>query len=93
VKAPRIGFITAVVIGAALALWLLGGDRDPDAAPLAECRCGHVVTSGVLRADPEHPTFSTVEGLLIVSRDKSTAGSILGLYDGKRVEIVIREAK
>jgi hypothetical protein len=93
VTRPRIGFITAVVIGASLALWLLGGDRDPDAAT-ADCpRFGHIVATGVIRVDPTHPTFTVVEGLLIVARDKSTAGSILGLYEGKRVEIVIREAK
>jgi hypothetical protein len=88
----RWGVVSAICLGVWLAMWLLGGDREPDAATVP-CRSGHIIANGFITASPDHPTFREVGGLLLVVHKDGIPGQLIALYHGKHVEIVIREVK
>jgi hypothetical protein len=87
--------ISAICLGVWLAMWLLGGDREPDAQvfQVGRVRTGHIIASGLVSTDPDHPNFRIVGGLLIVVHPDGIPVVLIDLYHGKRVELVIREVQ
>jgi len=63
-----------------------------------EIRSGHVVISGVIEADKRYPSIHVIsasqqDGMLISVHPYGIPETLLRMYHGKKVEIVIREIK
>jgi hypothetical protein len=67
----------AAILGAVLALWLLGGDRNPDAQTLSrgqECRePGFVLATGEIKQATDNSDYFYVGGRLTISAPPRSA--------------------
>ncbi len=83
----------AAILGATLALWLLSGDRNPDAQTLSreqDCRePGFVLASGeLLRAMDDSDYFYVGDGLTISAPPDGVATMRLRQLVGRRYQII-----
>ncbi len=87
-------FILAIVFGVWLALYLLGDNRDVRAEQLGErVRSGHIIATGLIVKDVHHPNFRVIGGVVVVVHPDGIPAQLIAMYEGKRVELVMREVK